>query len=266
MSVAAFLDIDGTLYRNSLMIEHFKKLVKYEVVDPALFHTSVKGPFTEWRKRTGEYEDYMLQLVSIYYQALKGRKEADLEFISNQVIALHGDIVYKYTRSRILWHKKMNHKVFFISGSPEFLVKKMAEKYNIDGFRGTGYKVDESGRFTGEVVPMWDSESKNKAIDDFSAEYGIDLSQSYAYGDTTGDYAMLLRVGHPVAINPAKELLLKIKEDKPLSEKTTIIVERKNVIYSLSPGVDILDASEFSDASAAPDLERPAEDTTSPTA
>ncbi|HSN66914.1 MAG TPA: HAD-IB family hydrolase, partial [Fusibacter sp.] len=30
MNIAAFLDIDGTLYRNSLMIEHFKKMVKYE--------------------------------------------------------------------------------------------------------------------------------------------------------------------------------------------------------------------------------------------
>ena len=29
-NVAAFFDIDGTLYRDSLMTEHFKKLIKYE--------------------------------------------------------------------------------------------------------------------------------------------------------------------------------------------------------------------------------------------
>lgn len=33
-NTAAFFDIDGTLFRNSLMIEHFKKLIKYEVIDP----------------------------------------------------------------------------------------------------------------------------------------------------------------------------------------------------------------------------------------
>ena len=32
-NTAAFFDIDGTIYRDSLMVEHFKKLIKYEVVD-----------------------------------------------------------------------------------------------------------------------------------------------------------------------------------------------------------------------------------------
>lgn len=240
MKIAAFLDIDGTLYRNSLMIEHFKKMVKYEIIDPSLWHTSVKNAFIEWRKRVGEYDDYMLELVKIYYEALKGRRAADLEFLSNQVISLHGDIVYKYTRSRILWHKLQGHKVFFISGSPEFLVEKMAEKYHIDGFRGTGYLTDSEGKFTGEVIPMWDSESKNKAIDAFVKEYDIDLSESYAYGDTNGDFSMLSRVGHPVAINPAKELLLNIKSTPELVKKATIIIERKDVIYELDAGVKII--------------------------
>ena len=54
MNIAAFLDIDGTLYRNSLMIDHFKKMVKYEIVDPGLWHSTLKTPFDEWRKRMGE--------------------------------------------------------------------------------------------------------------------------------------------------------------------------------------------------------------------
>ncbi len=240
MQIAAFLDIDGTLYRNSLMIEHFKKMVKYEVIDPSLWHTSVKDAFTEWRKRVGEYEDYMYELVDIYYEALKGKRAADLEFISNQVINLHGDIVYKYTRDQILWHKAQGHKVFFISGSPDFLVSKMAKKYDIDGYRGTGYLTDSEGRYTGEVEPMWDSVSKNKAIDRFSKAFDIDLSQSYAYGDTTGDFSMLERVGHPVAINPAKELLMNIKNSPSLSKTATIVIERKDVIYKLAPDVCIL--------------------------
>ncbi|MBM7562051.1 HAD-IB family hydrolase [Fusibacter tunisiensis] len=243
MNIAAFLDIDGTLYRNSLMIEHFKKLVKYEVIDPGVWHLGVKDSFTEWRKRVGEYEDYMLELVNLYYDALKGRKASDLEFISNQVIALHGDIVYKYTRSQILWHKSQGHKVFFISGSPDFLVSKMASKYEIDGYRGTGYLVDAHGCFTGEVSPMWDSVNKNKAIDGFVKAFDIDLDKSYAYGDTNGDFSMLCRVGNPVAINPAKELLMHIKNSETLSKKATIIVERKDVIYQLPTSVSLIDES-----------------------
>lgn len=245
MTTAAFFDIDGTLYRNSLMIEHFKKMVKYEIIDPALWHTSLKNSFNEWRKRVGEYDDYMLELVNNYYEALKGRSAADIEFISNQVIALHGDIVYKYTRSRILWHKLQGHKVFFISGSPDFLVSKMAAKYDIDGYRGTGYLLDDAGKFTGEVVPMWDSESKNNAIDEFVNAYDIDLSGSYAYGDTNGDFSMLCRVGNPVAINPAKELMFNIKSTPDLMEKITIIVERKDLIYQLDASVALVDENQL---------------------
>jgi phosphoserine phosphatase len=117
----------------------------------------------------------------------------------------------------------------------------MAEKYQIDGYRGTGYLIDSEGRFTGEVSPMWDSENKNKAIDNFVKAFDIDLSKSYAYGDTNGDLSMLSRVGNPVAINPAKELLLNIKHSPELSQKATIIIERKDLIYKLSPSVEIID-------------------------
>ena len=43
--IGAFFDIDGTLYRDSLMIEHFKKLIRYEVVDPAVWHSNTKKTF-----------------------------------------------------------------------------------------------------------------------------------------------------------------------------------------------------------------------------
>ena len=52
---------------------------------------------------------------------------------------------------------------------------------------------------------------------------------------------MLKRVGNPIAINPTKELLTHIGNDPILSKNSQIIVERKDIIYSLSPNVDIFD-------------------------
>ena len=67
-----------------------------------------------------------------------------------------------------------------------------------------------------------------------SAEkYNIDLSQSYAYGDTTGDLTMFNAVKTPFAINPTKELLTKLMENEELKEKINVIVERKDVKYKL---------------------------------
>lgn len=239
-NIAAFFDIDGTIFRNSLMIEHFKKLNKYEVIDPAIWYTKVKNVFEEWEKRFGDFELYLETLAKVYLQELKGVNKSYIEFIASQVINLNGDMVYKYSRNQIDWHKNQNHYVFFISGSPDFLVSKMAEKYGATEYKGTIYKVDEENKFTGEIVRMWDSESKQQVLSDLITRYDVDLENSYAYGDTTGDLSMLKMVGNPVAINPNKPLFLAIREDKELSEKISIIVERKNVIYKLNSNVEIL--------------------------
>lgn len=239
-NIAAFFDIDGTLYRNSLMIQHFKKLIKYEVIDPYIWHSRVKHTYEEWEKRFGDYEVYLEELADVYLKELKGVNKANIDFIAKQVISLNGDKVYKYSRSRIEWHKKQNHKIFFISGSPDFLVEKMAEKYGVTEFRGTVYVVDEENNFTGEIIKMWDSDNKQKTIDEFVKKYDVDLANSYAYGDTQGDLSMLKMVGNPIAINPNRNLFNSIKNDPELAKKTEIIVERKDIVYRLNSSVDII--------------------------
>lgn len=239
MKKAAFFDIDGTLYRNSLMIEHFRKLIKYEVIDPITWHSNTKHLYEDWKKRRGNYDDYLLELANKYIQSLIGLNKKDINFITDQVINLKGDSVYAYTRKMINWHLNNDYLVFFISGSPDFLVEKMANKYEITDFRATKY-LTENDIFTGKVVQMWDSESKEKAILDFKKEYDLDLENSYAYGDTNGDLSMFKLVGRAIAINPTNELICSIKSDKDICKKSTIIVERKDVIYKLDPNVERL--------------------------
>jgi len=238
--IAAFFDIDGTLYRDSLMIEHFKKLIKYDVIDQKEWFIHARDTFIDWDKRQGNYDDYLDEVCDLYVKSLVGLDKTCIDFTSDQVIKLKSDRVYKYTRSRIKWHLNNGHIVIFISGSPDFLVKKMADKYKVSDFAGSKYLFD-GDIFNGTVVPMWDSKSKNNAIDDFISKYDIDLSQSYAYGDTNGDINMLRRVGNPIAINPTKELILHMSDDPSLSESAKIIIERKDVVYSLSTKTDIID-------------------------
>lgn len=239
-NTAAFFDIDGTIFRNSLMIEHFQKLMNFEVIDPAVWYTKVKDVYLEWEKRYGDFEKYLERLAEVYLEELKGIDKAYIEFIAAHVIKVNGDMVYKYSRDQIDFHKRMGHKIFFISGSPDFLVSKMAEKYEVTEYRGSTYKVDEENKFTGELIRMWDSSSKRKVLNELIEKYNVDLEKSYAYGDTTGDLSMLRLMGNPVAINPNLPLIEAIKKDEELSNKATIIVERKNVIYKLDHTVDIL--------------------------
>src|SRR5699024_3064641 len=165
-NIGAFFDIDGTIFRNSLMIEHFQKLINFEVIDPAIWHTKIKTVYEEWEKRFGDFEEYLETIAGVYLDELKGVSKDYIEFIAAHVIEVNGDMVYKYSRDQIEWHKSQNHKVFFVSGSPDFLVSKMAEKYDVTEYKGTLYKVDSNNKFTGEIVKMWDSDSKQKVLKD----------------------------------------------------------------------------------------------------
>lgn len=233
-NTGAFFDIDGTLYREGLITEVFKKLIKYEIVDPMKWHLDVKPKYLKWDKRLGGYDDYLLGMIDIYKEALKGLNKSQVDFIAKQVISQKGDRVYTYTRDRLEWHRRNGHKIIAISGSPVEIVCEMAKKYHIDDYRGSIYVFNDEDSYTGEIIPMWDSENKERAIHEASEQYEIDLSLSYAYGDTTGDFSMFKLVGNPVCINPTKELLKKILNDE-LKDRIKIIVERKDVIYSIDP-------------------------------
>ncbi|QOR64991.1 HAD-IB family hydrolase [Cytobacillus suaedae] len=234
-NTAAFFDIDGTFYRDSLLIEHFKRLIKHEIISPSVWHEKVKHTFQDWDKRQGNYDSYLLDVSKTYVEHLTDVSKEDIEFIAKQVIRLKADRVYKYTRQQIKWHLDNDHKVIFISGSPDFLVSKMAEKYLATDYCGSTYHINDEGFFTGQVQPMWDSVNKEKTIKAMVDKHNIDLTQSYAYGDTNGDLTMFKCVGNPVAINPAKELLTAITEQDDLREKTRIVIERKDVIYQINP-------------------------------
>lgn len=232
--IAAFFDIDGTIYREGLITEVFKKIIKYELVDEGKWYRDVKPAFINWDKRQGDYDTYLLKMVDIYTEAIKGINKYHIDYIAKKVIEQKGDRVYTFTRERIKWHKEQGHVVIAISGSPLELVSEMANKYNMDDFKGTIYKSDDNNMYNGEITPMWDSESKQKAILEMRDKYDIDLDKSFAYGDTSGDFTMFKSVGIPYAINPTKELIGKVLSDDIMKEKIKVIVERKDVTYNLN--------------------------------
>lgn len=231
-NIGAFFDIDGTLYREGLITEVFKKLIKYEIVDSIRWDMEVKPKYLKWDKRMGDYDDYLLGMIEVYKETIRGLDKSQVEFIAKQVISQKGDRVYTYTRNRLKWHRENGHKLIAISGSPVEIVREMAKKYALDDYRGSVYVLDGQGRYTGEILPMWDSINKEKALMEMAQKYDIDINSSYAYGDTAGDFSMFSLVGHPTCINPTRELLKKVLSSE-IKDKVRVIVERKDVIYSI---------------------------------
>jgi len=230
---AAFFDIDGTLYREALLTQMFKKMINSDMIEKSVYNDEVKEFYRLWRRRKGDYDDYLIKMAEIYIEAIEGLHYSQIEFVANKVIEQYGENVYTYTRDRIEWHKAQEHKVIGVSGAPFELVKAMSKKYGFEDYIGTHYELNLNQIYTGKFKPMWDSQNKKEAIADFVKKYNIALDYSFAYGDTNGDYDMLKMVGNPVAINPTKELLTRIAQDDKLSKKIKIVVERKDMVYHL---------------------------------
>ena len=127
-NIAAFFDIDGTLYREGLITEVFKKMIKYEIIEPEKWYNDVRQDFEKWDRRQGDYDTYLLKMIDIYMEAIKGLNKYQIEFIAKRVIEQKGDRVYTFTRDRIKWHKEQGHILITVSGSPIELVKEMSLK------------------------------------------------------------------------------------------------------------------------------------------
>lgn len=230
MKKAAFFDIDGTLYRDSLMLAHMDELVANEYIPPSVYVKRVKPLVDARHNREIEYDHYLNGLIEVYNEHLQKLPVEVIDRCADDAIEKVAKYVYHFTKRAIEYHKSKGHMVIFISGSPDFMVERMGLHYDVDLALGSVY-ITLKGMYTGEIVPLWDSKSKDKMVDRLVKNHDIDLAKSYAYGDTHGDLIMLNKVGHPTAINPSAELLDAIKADKELLNKISVIVERKDVIY-----------------------------------
>ena len=117
-NIGAFFDLDGTLYREGLITEVFKKMVKYEIIGQERWYNDVRPDYMKWDKRQGDYDDYLLKMIDIYMEAIKGLEKYRIEYIAKKIVQQKGDRVYTFTRDRIKWHKDNGHKLIIISGSP----------------------------------------------------------------------------------------------------------------------------------------------------
>ena len=113
---------------------------------------------------------------------------------------------------KLSYHRQAGHVVAVVSGSPECLVKPLAERLGVPLFFGAKLETD-SGVYTGRVfAPLPYGEGKVRYIERLAAQYNLDLSRSYAYGDSPGDVEALKLVGHPFVVNPIRGMARIAKE------------------------------------------------------
>ena len=203
---AAFFDLDKTVIARASMVAFgpsFRRagLLSRWLVARALYAQLVYLYFGADEKRMARLRTSALRVTSGWEQAHVSQIVRDA---LEQVI---DPIVYSEALDLIREHKASGHKVFIVSASPEEIVAPLAQYLGVDEAIATRARLDADGRYTGEVEFYSYGPSKVEAMQRLAARDGFDLADCWAYSDSATDLPMLSAVGHPVVVNPDRELL-----------------------------------------------------------
>lgn len=225
----AIFDIDGTIFRSSLLIEFVEALIKAEVF-PAESRKKYEREYQRWLDRKGDYDSYIMAVVNTFMEHLKGVTLEDFTRIGKEVVALNKNRVYRYTRDLVKKLKRRGYFLLAISQSPKGLLDDFCKSLGFDKVYGRFYALGPSDRFTGEVVDLHLIENKANIVRRAVEKEELTLTDSYGVGDTEGDIAMLELVAHPICFNPNAKLyrMARINDWK-------VVVERKDVVYEIEP-------------------------------
>ncbi len=224
----AFFDIDGTIFRSSLLIELVEQLIKEEVF-PSSAAAMYDDEYRAWQNRDGSYENYIDAVVEAFITHIKGVHYGDFADIGRRVVAVQSRRVYTYTRDLVAKLKNQGYMLVAISQSPKTILDEFCEQYGFDKVYGRVYEIGPQDRFTGVVTD--ESLIRNKATivrRVFDRHPELDQNNSIAVGDTEGDISLLEMVSQPICFNPNQNLYRHAKLNN-----WQVVVERKDVVYHL---------------------------------
>ena len=227
MKKVAFFDIDGTVFRSSLLIELVEKLIAQGVF-PLLAREVYAKQLRAWRNREGSYAAYINAVVAAYMEHIKGVHYGDLADIGRLVVAQQGNHVYKYTRDLIATLKRDGYFIVAISQSPKTILDDFCREHGFDKVYGRIYEIGPQDRFTGEMVDVHLVEDKANIVARVVEKENVTLEDSIGVGDTEGDISLLESIALPICFNPNGALFEYAKK-----KDWKVVVERKDVIYEL---------------------------------
>jgi FAD synthetase len=225
----AIFDIDGTLFRSSLVRELIGQLVDDKVF-PQTARQQIEKDYRAWLDRHGSYEAYLWKFIEVYYKTVTGKRQRDIEHAATALLKSKRNQVYRFTRQLMRRTKRRGYFLVAISGSPMDIVAPFAKYFGFDAAYGRIYEV-KGGRYTGRVLnDAIMNEQKDSIVKEFIQQSGlkVDLKKSLAVGDTETEIPVLNMVGQPIVFNPNQKLA-----NYAQKKRWPIIVERKDVVYHL---------------------------------
>ncbi len=221
----AILDIDGTVFRSSLLIR-LLDILTLEKVCSERVHREISKVRSQWFNRKITYEKYQNTLVEILKNNIAGIKQSTVRKYSRQLVKLQKSIYFDYTH-KIIKKIRKDYVLIAISGSLIETLEELNKHLKFDFVFGTKFEA-KNGVYTGVILeePVKDKKSFLKL---FIKNNNLNMKDSIGIGDTDADIGILKLVDKPIVFNPDLELYKYAKK-----RKWKIVVERKNVIYIIN--------------------------------
>ncbi len=210
--VIAVFDLEGTLCRGGSFL--WREMLKWQLqhshrIGRVVAHVVYSVPTgLLYRVRLTNGRGARLGIIKDLAPLLKGLSEEDLkqlaELISERMFArLRPDI-----QTILEDHKRRGHSVVLVSSIFQPILEAIGLRLGMDLSIGT--ELEKRGSYySGQVVsPICFNEQRALLLRKRLGETGleVELSRSYAYGDTIWDRPVLQMVGNPVAVYPDPEL------------------------------------------------------------
>jgi HAD superfamily hydrolase (TIGR01490 family) len=200
----AFFDLDKTLIATSSSLAMSRPLYRAGLVSRAQLLRGAYGQLAYVlmgadEARMERMRDRMLTLTRGWEHGAVERLVADV------IVDLVDPYVYQEALDLLAEHRAAGRRLVIVSSSPEEIVRPLAGHLGVDEVLATRPRIVD-GRYVGELEFYCAGPGKAQAMREFAERDGIDLDGSYAYSDSITDLPMLKAVGHPVAVNPDRDL------------------------------------------------------------
>ena len=204
-NAAAFFDLDKTIIAKSSTLVFIRPLHEAGLLKR---RTMLKAAVAQVIYRTMGADQQQLDRVRDQLMALtKGWKASRVrQLVQETVDEIISPIVYAEALVLMDDHRRAGREVVIVSSAPEEVVRPMARYLGVDHVIASRSAVDEEGCYAGELAFYATGAGKADAIGALAGEWGLDLARCFAYSDSATDLPMLEAVGHPVAVNPDREL------------------------------------------------------------
>ncbi len=209
--IAAFFDLDGTLCTEHVW-QAFNKYFTKHRRRRLLANAFLVTHFSLWPlHRLGllSQEWFFRSWVNDMAWLLVGLRreegQAIFRWVTDQALipSLRPDVAEVLRQ-----HQAEGHQVVLVSGAFEKLLACVGERLGVQHVVGTRLELNR-GRYSGRAAkPSCFGHDKVALLTELLEKRGldVDLSQSFAYGDSIFDVPVLELVGNPVAVYPDSQL------------------------------------------------------------